>query len=429
MQKLLWGICLFFYLTSCKQNQEPLVSLSFCDSLMSHFTLSANAKSNAEEILFWKRRIDAHPGGFTNEQKYASSLFRRFKLFGDIRDVKTADSTVQRIYRDLKEKEPGPGFSLATYDLAQHRFRDAYRLVRHLQELGAEKYATSLLAFDVDFETGNYYDPKLILQSLAETRDYGYYFRLSKYLHYKGELEQSIQAMEKAVQLGAANEILLEAALSNLGDLYIHAGNLDLAAQVYSQSLSLNSCDFHSLSGLGWISLRGDKRDSLARVIFEFVRARTSSPEPIFRLYQVAQQENNRSDELRFARDFALQASDSLYGGMFSKYLIELYTGVLMDPAKAESLAERELVNRSTPQTNAWYAWSLYANHKPTEAYAWYKKYVSGKPLEGLELYYMGKMMQGLGKEYNSMEFFKAAKKNIFDLSPGMAEELENAGT
>jgi hypothetical protein len=67
----------------------------------------------------------------------------------------------------------------------------------------------------------------------------------------------------------------------------------------------------------------------------------------------------------------------------------------------------------------------LFSNNKKEEAYKVYEQSVSGKPLEGLELYWMGKMMQGLGKGYNTQQFFKAAWKNHYDLSPAMAEDLE----
>ena len=94
---------------------------------------------------------------------------------------------------------------------------------------------------------------------------------------------------------------------------------------------------------------------------------------------------------------------------MYNKYLIELYTGILHQPAKAAAIAARELQNRATPQTNAWYAWTLFSTHQQDAAWRVYQQSVSGKPLEALELYWMGKLMQGLGKGYNAKEFFKAA--------------------
>ena len=110
---------------------------------------------------------------------------------------------------------------------------------------------------------------------------------------------------------------------------------------------------------------------------------------------------------------------------MYNKYLIEVYTGILHQPATAEAIAERELTNRSTPQTNAWYVWTLFNNNKKDKATEIYGKAVSGKPLEGLELYYMGQMMRGSKKEYNAKSFLEASYKNRYDLSPAKIKELE----
>jgi hypothetical protein len=37
----------------------------------------------------------------------------------------------------------------------------------------------------------------------------------------------------------------------------------------------------------------------------------------------------------------------------------------------------------------------------------------------------MGKLMQANNKGYNAKEYFKAAKENIYDLSPTIASDLE----
>jgi hypothetical protein len=110
---------------------------------------------------------------------------------------------------------------------------------------------------------------------------------------------------------------------------------------------------------------------------------------------------------------------------MYNKYLIELYMGILNVPDKAVMLARKELDNRATPQTYAWYAWSLARDHRIAEGYKVFQEHVSGKPLEGLELYYMGKLMQELEKGYNASEFFKAAYANRYDLSPNIVRDME----
>jgi len=52
---------------------------------------------------------------------------------------------------------------------------------------------------------------------------------------------------------------------------------------------------------------------------------------------------------------------------------------------------------------------------------------VSGKPLEGLELYWMGKYMQAQNKGFTAKQFFKAAYKNRYDLGPSMVNDLNKA--
>ena len=185
------------------------------------------------------------------------------------------------------------------------------------------------------------------------------------------------------------------------------------------------AADFHSITGLGWIALVHDKNDSLAEKIFSFVRAKNKLPDALYKLTQVAEARKDEVGQRKWAKIFASCATDSVYGNMYNKYLIELYTGILHDPSRAEQISKRELENRSTPQTNAWYAWSLFSNNKKEEAYDQFQKNVSGKPLEGLELYWMGKLMQGLNKGYNAQAFYKAAYINKFDLSPAILSDLE----
>jgi len=231
--------------------------------------------------------------------------------------------------------------------------------------------------------------------------------------------------MTKAASLSEKSPLLESIALSNAADLNIHAGDLQKAGELYKQCIKLNSADFHSILGLGWVALVGDKNDTLAEKLFKFVLTKNKLPDPLFKLYQMAQQRGDKTLEKKYAEDFTTKATDSIYGRMYNKYTIEIYTGILNNPAKAEALAKDELTNRSTPQTWAWYAYTLFKNNKHTEAYKVFEQHVSGQPLEGLELYYMGEMMKGLGKGYNAGEFFKAAKKNQYDLSPALEKDLE----
>lgn len=410
----------------CKQEEKKLVSQSFIDSLTTNYGKPKALTNNEEEMKFWKGRITDNKFDIVNKSRYASTLVSRFHLLGDIKDVKVADSILLDLEKSFDGKQSGVYLSLVSNAILQHKFDKAGEYLKKAKALGLRNTENYTTTFDVDFENGNIKSAAANLDKMKDESDYGYQFRKSKMAHYNGDLDLSITFMEKANKLADDNVTLKSTALSNVGDLYTHSGKFIEANNSYLQSIKLNSSDLHSVLGLGWIALVHDKNDTLAEKIFKFVQTKTKSPDPLYRLILVAQQRNDKAAELNYTKQFETIVTDSIYGRMYNKYLIQLYTGVLKNPSKAEALAKSELENRATPQTYSWYAYALLENNKLDEANAIYKKYISGKPLEALELYYMGKLMEANKKGYNASEFFKAAKENIYDLSPTIARDLES---
>ncbi len=120
------------------------------------------------------------------------------------------------------------------------------------------------------------------------------------------------------------------------------------------------------------------------------------SPDPLFKLSQ-ATEVNNAEASKKYAMKCVEQVSDTAYGDMFNKYLIQLYTGILNEPKKALVIVEREITNRGTPQIYCWLAWSLFANGEAEKAYEVYQKNISGKGLEGFGIVFDGKDDERIG--------------------------------
>jgi hypothetical protein len=410
-------------LYSCNRHSK-IVDRTYADSLISHYTVPAQVKDNEADMQFWKNRINPNLQGYVSEGKYASALITRFHHFGDIKDVKEAEAIYHKINKVYNNTLPGPFLALTSSAMLQHHFIQADTLLQKAKKIGIDGFSNSTISFDVNFELGRYNVAEGYLNKMRSDKDYSYYFRRSKFDHLNSNIDSAISSMLKAAELVKSSPYLQDVALSNAADLYIHAGDLQKAADLYKQCIKLNSVDFHSIMGLGWVALVHDKNDSLAERIFQFVRSKNKLPDPLFKLYQTAQGRGDKALEKKYAEQFIAQSTDTVYGHMYNKYIIEIYTGILNNPAKAEELAKGELSNRATPQTYAWYAYALFKNNKKDEAYKIYEQYISGRPLEGLELYYMGMLMKGLEKGYNASEFFKAADKNKYDLSPDMAKDL-----
>ena len=416
-------ICLLLSLLAgaCRQREERVVSDQFIDSFITHYTAAAIAKANVDEMRFWESRINPALPGYVDESRYAGGLSMDFRFFGEIDSLKKADSILLKVDRDFNHKEASADLALMAHCLTEHRFMQADSLLLRAKSLGLRPQESLTSSFDVDFELGRYSTSQIELNSLRSPDDYGYFFRRSKMDHLKGSLDSAIHDMEKAADLAAGNAYLKGVALGNAGDLYIHSGDLPAAGRAYKTCVGLNSADFHSLMGLGWIALVHDHNDSLAERIFRFVATKNGLPDPLFKLAQMTDPVVAR----RSALSFSQKAADGRYGRMYDKYLIQLYAGILQEPARAESMAKDELNNRATPQTYAWYAWALFANGKKQDAYAVFEQHVSGQPLEGLELYWMGKLMKGLDKGYNAQAFFKAAYETRYDLGPALESDIE----
>ncbi len=412
-------------LSSCNNNRKQIVQAPFVDSIITHFDIGSVKKANETDMQFWRNRVDPRNPGLVSELKYASCLVKHFHLGGDIHDLLAADSMLHLVNETYRHKEPAPLLALVRNSILQHRFGQADSLLAEAKQAGLKPYESAGASFDVAFEKGNYLLAENELKKIANRNDYGYNFRYAKLAHYKGQLDSAIAAMKRAAD-AAGNEVYLkQAALSNEADLNLHSGNLQRAFDLYAGSVDLNKADLHSLMGMGWIALVHDHNDSLAERIFRFVQTQSHSPEALYRLVQVAQKKGDDLLQKKYATAFLSVVTQPVYGNMYSRYLIEMYTDILNEPGKARSVAQRELLNRSTPQTYAWYVWTLYNDHRSSEAQDIYEQYVSGRPLEALELYWMGRFMQGLGKGYNAKEYFKAAYRNRYDLSPGMVSDLE----
>ncbi len=425
MKYFIGAVLVASFFASCKNHNAKIVENTYVDSLISHYTLPRQVYDNQKDMLFWKSRIDPKDPRQVNESKYASTLIARFHQFGDINDVKQAESILKSVNKTYNNTLPSPFVALTSSAMLQHHFAQADTLLQQAKKIGIDEFTSTTLSFDVNFELGRYNTANNYLRILKKGNDYSYYFRRSKMDHFNANIDSAISGMMKAADLEKNVPYLSGIALSNAADLYIHAGDLQKAGDLYKRCIKLNSVDFHSMLGLGWIALVHDKNDTLAERIFKFVQSKNKLPDPLFKLYQMAQGRGDKNLEKRYAEEFVLKSTDTIYGKMYNKYVIEIYTGILNQPAKAEELAKNELKNRATPQTYAWYAYTLFENHKNDEAYKVFEQHVSGQPLEGLELYYMGVMMKGLSKGYNATEFFKAADKNKYDLSPDMAKELE----
>ena len=422
---------IFIFILSCKQKPQPLVEPKLINQMVQNLQSAAKNKvmdsiqtQMKEELNFWESRIVDRPEGITALKSYTNALIQDFHLTGNIFQLQKADSILLHLNQLQKEQDAGILRSLASLYITLHRFTEANEYIAKARKIGTEKYATELLFFDTQFELGGFALCKNVLSKTHSTNQFGYLFRMAKWKHYLGETDSAIHYFNQSALWAGNSNTLKQAAYSNLADLYLHEGNLEKAYSLYKQNLIANPYDHYSLQGMGRIALSHPNTIKLAEKIFYLQAKVNALPDALYNLVWLAEAENNIELQKKYATEFEKIATQKVYGGMYNKYLIELYTGILNTPSKALILAEKEILNRSTPQTNAWLVYALQLNGKTASAKSRYQKQVSGKPLESLELYWMGKTMELQYKKYNAKKFYKAAARNRYDLSPAKQKDL-----
>lgn len=278
-----WIVCLLLLsCSSCRQHSQNLVDGRFTDSLISHYAPSPAEKLNAAELDFWQRRLDSSAGAATPAARVAGALSQRFHLYGDIRDLLAADSMLSALSSAAKGREAGLLRSLAANAITRHRFQQADSLVRTALVLGAERYNSLLMQFDTRFELGDYVVAGNTLSTCAATNEYGYFFRMAKWMHFKGKTDSAVFYLQQALRWTGTSNGLKQAALSNLGDLYMHEGRMKEAADNYMQSVRIDAADWRSLQGLGRIALLNDGHPDVAERIFGFIRQRIKLPDAAY---------------------------------------------------------------------------------------------------------------------------------------------------
>jgi tetratricopeptide (TPR) repeat protein len=418
------------FILSCNSGRAPIVIDKFIDSLLSHYTIPALARTNAIELGFWKNKMNEEKPGLINVQNYTNALLMRYNLFGDIRDLNVCDSLINGLFRQYGKEDQNLPLTLAGYNLILRKLREARKWLQIANMQGQQtvekKEVLLTLEFDLFFESGQYDSAAVVLASLKKKADYAYFFRLSRMEDLNGFSDSAIYHILKAAELAKANDYQKQLALTQAAEFYIRLGNFKKANDIYRYCINLNPCDFKSILGFGWIALTSDKDDSLSEKIFRFVGSHFKTPDPLYELSLIAGSRQDENMQYKFAKDFAAAADDSIFGNRYNLELIDLYTGILHLPGRAEILAQKETINRPSPQSFAWYSWALFKNNKKDQALQVFQRQITGRSLDGLSAYWIGKLLKSSQQETQAAQFFDSARKMPFNLSPEKRKDLEN---
>jgi len=416
------GLFSIIAFTSCSSKKEIAVFKDFEFALKSNDSIAL--KNCNEEILFWSKKNSSTPGD-TYVSKLAGAYSHRFSITGRIEDIFVSDSIYHQLIK-VDSNRVGAYQALAVNCMTRHQFREARNYISKALAIGDNKSSSLYTLFDISMELGDYGSAKSVISRFENKKAFSYLIRDAKVDDQEGRLDMAIEKMESAYERIKDDPSLSQWTLSNLGDMYGHAGRVDEAYHAYLKVLKMNPSHDFALKGIAWIALSHDHNTALAKQIASVLLKRKEMPDMYLLLAKIAEEENDLDEERKQLHLFTQKAAEAKYGDMYNKYLALLEAEEFKNPTKAIEIAMVEVNNRPTPQSYDLLAWGYFQKGQVEEAMEVAQEHVEGMTFEPEAIYHLG-MIYKVSSAEKSKKYLKEALQSSFELGPAITSTIQNA--
>lgn len=379
-----------------------------------------------DEVNFWSEKARIQPEGFIYLQKLAALKAQQFGHTGEIKALYASDSLLLLANSLVVGKMKVPNYlSLSSNAIKKHQFKEALHYCHKATELTQEKFGPLMMMFDAYMELGEYKIAGSILERNKKLDDFNYLVRLSKYQDHLGQMDSAIAVMEKAC--GMVKDRKSERAcwaLTNLADMYGHAGRLKDAYQSYLKVLEAQPGYIYALRGIAGIAYSHDRKYAEAKEIFSYIKDQTQLPDMYLQLAKVESYEGHAEAKDQYLNFFIQKATDSKYLAMYNKYLILLWCEEFKEYDKALDRARQEVNNRPTPMVYDLLAWVYEQKGEHQKALQIEMDHVEGKTFEPEAAYHLGMIYAANGQREKALEYLQKAHKASFELGPAIDDQI-----
>jgi tetratricopeptide (TPR) repeat protein len=378
-------------------------------------------KNCDEEIAFWENKQRVNPGD-AYLSKIGAAYAKRFSLTGEIENIYTSDSLYRQVLKS-DSNSTGAYQALAVNCITRHEFRQAKSYIQKALAIGDNKAASFYTLFDINMELGDIAGARFAISRFENENAFAHLIRSAKLDDQEGRLDIAIEKMEKALERIKDHPSLYLWTLSNLGDMYGHAGRLEEAYQAYLSVLKKDPSHDFALKGIAWIAFSHDHNTTLAKQIAQTLLKRKKMPDMHLLLAEIAEVENNISEKDSQLQLFVQKASATKYGDMYNKYLALLEADEFKNPNRTVEIATIEINNRPTPQSYDLLAWGYFQQGQLEKAVEVAQRHVEGKTFEPEAYYHLGVIYKSIDSE-KSRTFLTEASESSFELGPGVAANI-----
>lgn len=407
---------------ACNNSSNPIARFEDYEKYLSSSRLVSRDPIR-EEVKFWGDRLARNPNDEASLVKLAGLHAELFKTTGMVDHILISDSLYHTVLESYPEGNVEIYHSLTANAITQHKFQAAKSYAEKALDLKDKKAASLLILVDVSLETGDYAKANQTLRQFRNKNSFAYLIRKAKVKDHEGMLDSAIACMEKAYQRVKGNSALARWALSNLGDMYGHAGQIKKAYDTYLDILENNPDDDYALKGIAWISLSHDKNFREAKRIINALAIRKDMPDAYPMLAEIAGMEGNDKQRIAHLKKFRSLVSKPDYKGMYNKYLA-LLEAEEFNPDVAVSIAQEEIANRPTPQSYSLLAWAYYNQRKFKKALTLAIRHVEDQTFEPDALYHLGMICLANGDTQKARRLLRKALQSEFELGPSVSSKI-----
>lgn len=401
MKNVFASLCLSVLLLGCNGQGDKDVTFATNPEDYTSFLQADPIKSYAaalEEKEFWSKRLGSDSTGVGDLGPLAGAYSKLFETSGAIQHLKDAEQVYKKAITVAAIKiQDGYKRALAKNYITQHRFKDAITLLEESYAGISNKHATELLLFDCYLEVGAYSKALQLLKKIENINQFDYLIRISKWSDHQGDLSAAIGYMEKALTIANSrkNLALQIWTNTNIADYYGHQGDIKASYNHYLKTLALQPDHAYAKKGLAWILYSKEHNITQASVLIDHLLKNHNLPDYYLLKAEMASYQGDSVLSEEYMQQFFTLANNPLYGDMYNTHKIRAL--VKTDPYKALQLAQKEVDNRTTPQSYQLLALAQLASNQKQEALATITNFVVGKTSEPMALLYSAQVYKANG--------------------------------
>ena len=413
--------CLLF---SCVDNKSRITNKKDYD----RYLVTNEAPSTTSKYFrLWNDKITVDSTELLSFGNVASEYNRFFKNTGDISFLKKAEQALHKAVEIANINKEGYARALARNYISQHRFKEALQLAERADSLSSGSKETQNLMFDLHMELGNYEKAEHYLESIKNFSDFSYLIRLAKWNDYKGDLNTTINMMEKALEKAeyANNKTLKLWSYTNIADYYGHAGRLKDSYQNYLKALEIDPNNAYAKKGIAWIVFSHEKNEKEALRILDAVTENYESPDYYLLKAEISSyMEDSVNYESNMDKYFTA-VQNKAYGDMYNAYQVDYYLNHDEQQARALRLAELEVDNRPTPESYNLLARCYLELGENSKAIQIVENHILGKTFEPGILLNVAKIYKA-NNEFAKVQALKGELLGaVYELGPSSLHEIE----